>query len=233
MTTHVVASSRDSPSATPSSRTGDGNAIVGHHFRVGKKIGEGSFGVVFEGNNILNNAPVAIKFVCSTPSFDREMDADETPGTAQVGCAPAEGRVPQLSDIEWQWSVHPIPFPVLWFNYSHHASTVGIPQVHYFGQEGLHNVCPPTPLISAAPVPGIDFIASFSRAGPRDRPLRPKSRRPLRHVRAEIQHQDSLHARQADGLARAVHSRQESHLPVRRPAFFLHPLLKANYRKGT
>ncbi|KAI0029384.1 CK1/CK1/CK1-G protein kinase [Vararia minispora EC-137] len=36
--------------------------IVGNHYRVGKKIGEGSFGVIFEGVNLLNQAPVAIKF---------------------------------------------------------------------------------------------------------------------------------------------------------------------------
>ncbi|CCE62741.1 hypothetical protein TPHA_0D01000 [Tetrapisispora phaffii CBS 4417] len=39
--------------------------IVGIHFAVGPKIGEGSFGVIFEGENILNdsdNQPVAIKF---------------------------------------------------------------------------------------------------------------------------------------------------------------------------
>lgn len=29
----------------------------------GKKIGEGSFGVIFEGTNLLNNQQVAIKFV--------------------------------------------------------------------------------------------------------------------------------------------------------------------------
>jgi hypothetical protein len=37
--------------------------VVGVHYRVGKKIGEGSFGVVFEGFNLLNNQQVAIKFV--------------------------------------------------------------------------------------------------------------------------------------------------------------------------
>jgi serine/threonine protein kinase len=37
--------------------------VVGVHYRVGKKIGEGSFGVIFEGQNLLNNQPVAIKFV--------------------------------------------------------------------------------------------------------------------------------------------------------------------------
>ncbi|KAF9526977.1 CK1/CK1/CK1-G protein kinase [Crepidotus variabilis] len=36
--------------------------IVGVHYRVGKKIGEGSFGVIFEGTNLLNSSTVAIKF---------------------------------------------------------------------------------------------------------------------------------------------------------------------------
>lgn len=40
--------------------------VVGVHYRVGKKIGEGSFGVIFEGTNLLNNQQVAIKFVCTT-----------------------------------------------------------------------------------------------------------------------------------------------------------------------
>lgn len=40
--------------------------VVGVHYRVGKKIGEGSFGVIFEGTNLLNNQQVAIKFVRST-----------------------------------------------------------------------------------------------------------------------------------------------------------------------
>lgn len=37
--------------------------VVGVHYRVGKKIGEGSFGVIFEGTNLLNNQQIAIKFV--------------------------------------------------------------------------------------------------------------------------------------------------------------------------
>jgi len=36
--------------------------LVGIHYRVGKKIGEGSFGVIFEGTNLLNSQTVAIKF---------------------------------------------------------------------------------------------------------------------------------------------------------------------------
>jgi serine/threonine protein kinase len=45
--------------------------VVGVHYRVGKKIGEGSFGVIFEGTNLLNNQQVAIKFVRRVPhSFE-------------------------------------------------------------------------------------------------------------------------------------------------------------------
>ncbi|KAF8485597.1 kinase-like protein [Gautieria morchelliformis] len=37
-------------------------SVVGVHYRVGRKIGEGSFGVIFEGTNLLNSQTVAIKF---------------------------------------------------------------------------------------------------------------------------------------------------------------------------
>ncbi|KAK7693536.1 bifunctional choline kinase/ethanolamine kinase cki1 [Cerrena zonata] len=42
--------------------SGSSNNVVGVHYRVGKKIGEGSFGVIFEGVNLLNSQTVAIKF---------------------------------------------------------------------------------------------------------------------------------------------------------------------------
>lgn len=38
------------------------NQVVGLHYKIGKKIGEGSFGVIFEGTNLINGIPVAIKF---------------------------------------------------------------------------------------------------------------------------------------------------------------------------
>ena len=49
--------------------------VVGVHYRVGKKIGEGSFGVIFEGTNLLNNQQVAIKFVRQSPRIS-ENQAD-------------------------------------------------------------------------------------------------------------------------------------------------------------
>ncbi|KAL1920706.1 uncharacterized protein VTP21DRAFT_1083 [Calcarisporiella thermophila] len=41
---------------------GPSGRVVGVHYRVNKKIGEGSFGVIYEGTNLLNNMSVAIKF---------------------------------------------------------------------------------------------------------------------------------------------------------------------------
>ncbi|KAI0058636.1 kinase-like protein [Artomyces pyxidatus] len=96
-TPHVIASS-----SVHTSQSATSNGIVGLHFRVGKKIGEGSFGVVFEGSNVLTNQPVAIKF------------------------EPRKSDAPQLRD-EYR-------------SYRTLNGTLGIPQVHHFGQEGLHNV---------------------------------------------------------------------------------------------
>ncbi|KAJ3101849.1 casein kinase I [Phlyctochytrium planicorne] len=76
--------------------------VVGVHYKVGKKIGEGSFGIIYEGVNMMNNQPVAIKF------------------------EPRKSDAPQLRD-EYR-------------TYKILANNVGIPNVYYYGQEGLHNV---------------------------------------------------------------------------------------------
>ncbi|KAH9819049.1 CK1/CK1/CK1-G protein kinase [Melampsora americana] len=76
--------------------------VVGVHYRVGRKIGEGSFGVIFEGTNLLNSTTVAIKF------------------------EPRKSDAPQLRD-EYR-------------TYKILAGSPGVPQVYYFGQEGLHNI---------------------------------------------------------------------------------------------
>jgi len=44
------------------SNSSNNSTIVGLHYKIGKKIGEGSFGVIFEGTNMINQVPVAIKF---------------------------------------------------------------------------------------------------------------------------------------------------------------------------
>ena len=55
--------------------------VVGVHYRVGKKIGEGSFGVIFEGTNLLNNQQVAIKFVRCLPLLRSYLGAGIAVGT--------------------------------------------------------------------------------------------------------------------------------------------------------
>ncbi|PFH53192.1 hypothetical protein AMATHDRAFT_55689 [Amanita thiersii Skay4041] len=96
-TPHVIASSSSHPSQSLTASN-----VVGGHYRVGKKIGEGSFGVVFEGTKLMSNTPVAIKF------------------------EPRKSDAPQLRD-EFR-------------SYRTLSGTPGVPQVHHFGQEGLHNV---------------------------------------------------------------------------------------------
>ncbi|BGP53966.1 hypothetical protein JCM8202_002963 [Rhodotorula sphaerocarpa] len=89
--------------ASTSSHSSSSNSnIIGVHFRVGRKIGEGSFGVIFEGHNLLNSQTVAIKF------------------------EPRKSDAPQLRD-EYR-------------TYKILSGSPGVPQVYYFGQEGLHNV---------------------------------------------------------------------------------------------
>lgn len=93
-------STSNTTSGTPTA--GSSSNVVGVHYKVGKKIGEGSFGVIFEGTNLLNSQTVAIKF------------------------EPRKSDVPQLRDEYRAYKIlsgHP-----------------GIPQVYYFGQEGLHNI---------------------------------------------------------------------------------------------
>ncbi|TPX51711.1 hypothetical protein SeMB42_g00888 [Synchytrium endobioticum] len=54
---------QQTPAAQPKGHQGASSQnIIGVHYKVGKKIGEGSFGIIYEGVNIINNIPVAIKF---------------------------------------------------------------------------------------------------------------------------------------------------------------------------
>ncbi|KAJ3240196.1 hypothetical protein HDU78_002387 [Chytriomyces hyalinus] len=62
MTDSTVHPSKPTPTTTLYSKTSANPNIVGMHYKVGKKLGEGSFGTVYEGVDMLNNVPVAIKF---------------------------------------------------------------------------------------------------------------------------------------------------------------------------
>ncbi|KAL9042865.1 MAG: hypothetical protein Q9180_000288 [Flavoplaca navasiana] len=94
--------------------------VVGVHYRVGKKIGEGSFGVIFEGTNLLNNQQVAIKFVRHC------LFLLEKHLSTNITKEPRKSDAPQLRD-EYR-------------TYKILVGCPGIPNVYYFGQEGLHNI---------------------------------------------------------------------------------------------
>jgi hypothetical protein len=64
-------------SQIPKSSGSNNSNVIGVHYKIGRKIGEGSFGIIYEGSffsnvqvvkatykglNLLNNLPVAIKF---------------------------------------------------------------------------------------------------------------------------------------------------------------------------
>lgn len=100
--------------------------VVGVHYRVGKKIGEGSFGVIFEGTNLLNNTQVAIKFEPRKSDAPQLRDEYRT-YKILVGCRefpPSAGQ--QAKCAQGAASAN--------------GNVAGIPNVYYFGQEGLHNI---------------------------------------------------------------------------------------------
>lgn len=67
-TTHIINTSNPGAHlSSAGSHSSSSSNIVGVHYKVGKKIGEGSFGVIFEGTNLLNSQTVAIKFVRRRP----------------------------------------------------------------------------------------------------------------------------------------------------------------------
>lgn len=101
------------------SNTSSTSTIVGVHYQVGKKLGEGSFGVIYEGLNLLNNQSVAIKF------------------------EPRKSEVPQLRD---EYRTYKILAGTcnnrIWCldKKADFIIIAGVPSAYYFGHEGLHNV---------------------------------------------------------------------------------------------
>ena len=88
---------------------------------MGKKIGEGSFGVIFEGTNLLNNTQVAIKFEPRKSDAPQLRDEYRT-YKILVGCRKC---------TQWCRTYDMLLTLLL---------LAGIPNVYYFGQEGLHNI---------------------------------------------------------------------------------------------
>ncbi|CEQ39920.1 SPOSA6832_01495, partial [Sporobolomyces salmonicolor] len=120
MTSHVVTSSSSPHHSSHSS----GSNVIGVHFRVGRKIGEGSFGVIFEG-------PPSARHACLAPGDEADPRVHTGTNllnsqTVAIKFEPRKSDAPQLRD-EYR-------------TYKILAGSPGVPQVYYFGQEGLHNV---------------------------------------------------------------------------------------------
>lgn len=60
-TTQVIASNPGAHLASGGGHSSSSNNIVGVHYKVGKKIGEGSFGVIFEGECVVGVAGTRVQ----------------------------------------------------------------------------------------------------------------------------------------------------------------------------
>lgn len=127
--------------------------VVGVHYRVGKKIGEGSFGVIFEGTNLLNNQQVAIKFVsrplyffihsrwfgCTHPTAILFWRSTNAPSSRNLERATLPSCETNIGHTRFSLVAVSISYG---FRVCSHTDVclAGIPNVYYFGQEGLHNI---------------------------------------------------------------------------------------------
>lgn len=163
------------------------NNVVGVHYRVGKKIGEGSFGVIFEGSqhpplpplfhltsipgtNLLNSTTVAIKFV-------RPQSALSHPHSLIFSRRNLARPKPRNSVT----------------NVAHIASSPA-------AVRPLITLHPSSPnLVSSRNTTDLPLWSRGSAQYSRHRPPRPQLGRPFRHVWSQILHQNSLHGRKADG----------------------------------
>ena len=111
--------------------------VVGVHYRVGKKIGEGSFGVIFEGTNLLNNQQVAIKFVrVARKLFIRDVKLNAIRNRERAMLLNYEMNI---EPTKYWWDVVGLNHAQSPFSFADKLPA-GIPNVYYFGQEGLHNI---------------------------------------------------------------------------------------------
>ena len=120
--TGAAAHSSSTQNHTTTSSSGSKNRnIIASHYQIAQKIGEGSFGIIFKGFDLLrSNQPVAIKFE------SRKSDA------------------PQLKDEFRAYKVLNSAVNNYYKNYEReryrYLSVQGIPKVYYFGQEGYYNI---------------------------------------------------------------------------------------------
>lgn len=208
MTTHVIASSSSHHHVSTSNI-----AIVANNFKVGKKIGEGSFGIVYEGDFISptyfllekissclspplgtalhSGQPVAIKFVRFNPSVSGLNTADRG-----LNRNPGSQTLPN-----YEMNTGPI---VLWL------APVSITSMLPLTTDSRSN-----PFPSASwHTPSLLFRRRrWTVQCPRHGPLWTQPRGPIRSLWSKVHPEDNLHARQADGRFRQPSFPLASNIP--------------------
>ncbi|VEU20848.1 DEKNAAC101741 [Brettanomyces naardenensis] len=110
--------------STGSATTSASRNIIAGHYQIAQKIGEGSFGIIFKGYDLLRaNQPVAIKFESrksEAPQLKDEFKAYKIMNNA------VNNYIKNGADID----------P----DHNKYLSLKGIPKVYYFGQEGYYNI---------------------------------------------------------------------------------------------
>lgn len=112
------------------------NSIVGVHYRVGKKLGEGSFGVLYEGMSVWSFVKPFMVWLIGTDLLNGNSVA--------VKFEPRSTDAPQLRD---EYKTYKILagirniYLLLVENLSLNREFIdGIPAVHYFGHEKTHSI---------------------------------------------------------------------------------------------
>lgn len=116
-------SSHSSGGGAGGGSSGGGRNIIASHYQIAQKIGEGSFGIIFKGYDLLrSNQPVAIKFESrksEAPQLKDEFRAYKILNSCINKYIKSNGE----SDPDGKY-----------------LSIKGIPKVYYFGQEGYYNI---------------------------------------------------------------------------------------------
>jgi len=156
--------------------------VVGVHYRVGKKIGEGSFGVIFEGTNLLNNQQVAIKFVSRRVTSGPERWLQYVAHGSHV--PPFDRNLERAMLPSFEMSIEHTrssSAAVCSSTFNHVAYSVAHKVIH-----SGHSQC----------------LLLWTRGSPQHpghRPPRSVVRGPLRPLRTAVHNQDRCHGCEADG----------------------------------
>ena len=106
---------------------------VGKKYRLGRKIGSGSFGDIYLGTNMTTGEEVAIKLESVKTKHPQLLYESKIYRILHGGCKwTAPCFVPRMVDLSWRGNFSPF-VSIGW-------STVGIPNVRWYGIEGDYNV---------------------------------------------------------------------------------------------